>query len=136
MLEENNTFRPSDTNYKDAIYTHPDHFYSMRAKPTNPIALIDQNIKSRRTYPHINSFMRSAEEWCFFRNDKQFKKRCLFNYDQNNMQIHLASIDSISNQHLQDPALKLPREDDVFRKIGQKRNKIDKRNGKLWGRVE
>ena len=130
MLDHtNNTYQISDSNYKDVIRAHPAHYSSMLVKPTNPVAIIEQNIKTLRTYPHINSFMCSTDEWRFFKKEKQSKKRCLFSYDQSNMQIHLASIDTISNQHLQEPVHKLPYDDDVFRKIGQKRNKIDKRNG-------
>lgn len=132
MLEQS-SYRISDTNFKDVIKTHPAHHYSMRVKPTDPVSMIEQNIKSLRTYPHINNYMRSSDEWQFFRNEKQFKKRCVFNFNPN-VQIHLASIDSISNQHLQDPKLSLPHEDDVFRKIGQKRNKIDKRNGNRYSK--
>ena len=54
-----------------------------------------------------------------------------FNYDNDNLNIHLASLDTISTQHLRDPVLKLPKEDEVYQKIGQKRNNIEQRNGNL-----
>jgi len=101
----------------------------MRTKPKDPVTIIEQNIKTLRTYPHINSSICSSNEWRLFKKDKQYRKRCLFNYDPENMNIHLASIDTISTQHLLEPVLRLPYEDDIYRKIGQKRNKIDKRNG-------
>lgn len=82
-----------------------------------------------RTFP--NTWIRSKDEWKYFRDERKFRKRCLFEIDQNNKneKVHMASLDALSNQHLLCPKLKLPHEDDVYRVLGQKRNLIDKRNG-------
>lgn len=130
---EHNSYQVSDDNYKDSIHTSPSYYNALRVKPTNPVALIEQNMPSMRTFPHINTNMQSREEWRYFRDEKAFRKRCLFNYDQNNMRIHVASLDSLTNNHLREPKLQLPHEDEVYRKIGQKKSfkLIDKRNGKV-----
>lgn len=127
MLEEN-CYR-SSASCKDPI--NSDHYFSnsMRGKPSDPVALIEQNRPQLRVFPHINNYVQSGNEWRYFRDDRQFKKRCNFNYDSDNLNIHLASLDTISTQHLRDPVLKLPHEDEVFQKIGQKRNNIEQRNG-------
>jgi hypothetical protein len=94
---------------------------------------IEQNMPLMRTLPYINTDMGFQKKSCCFRNEKAFRKRCLFNYDKQNMHIHMASIDSLTNSHLRDSTLQLPHEDEVFRKIGQKKSVhiIDKRNGIL-----
>lgn len=71
--------------------------------------------------------MRTKDEWKYFRDDKQFYKRCLFDSDVDK-NIHLRSLDTLSNRHLLDTNLKLPFEDDVFRKIGQKKLISNQRN--------
>lgn len=86
---------------------------------------LKNNLKGLRSYP--NTWIRSKDEWKYFRDERKFRKRCLFNVNQEE-KIHLASLDTISNQHLL-PAIKFPYEDDIFRALGQKRNMIDKRNG-------
>lgn len=81
-----------------------------------------------RTFP--NTWLRSKDEWKYFRDDRKFKKRCLFETEKDsNEKVHMATLDTISNQHLINPKLTLPYEDDVFRALGQKRNVINKRNG-------
>ena len=119
-------FEFSDSTYKDGIIAHPYHYQSMRAKPVYPTGLIENNISSQKF--HANNWIRSSDEWNYFKKDRQFKMRTLFD-SGGNEQIHLRSIDSLSNQHMLDPNVQYPQEDDVFRSIGQKRSLIDKRNG-------
>jgi hypothetical protein len=108
------------------VKCHPYHFNSMREKPTdNPIARIENNLTAVRPFP--NNWVRSYDEWHYFKHDKQFRMRCLFDANENAKQIHLRSIDSLTNQHLLDQNL-TKKEDDIFQALGAKRVHIDKRN--------
>lgn len=140
-------YTANDSTYHDSIRANPAHYNSMRAKPILPQAIIEvnhkrltfgfnikfktfqfvqNNIKGLRSFP--NNWIRTKDEWKYFRDDRKFRKRCLFPINANE-RIHLASLDTVSNQHLLSASLKLPQEDDVFRSLGQKRNLINKRNG-------
>lgn len=119
-------FNLSDSNYNDWVRTHPYHYNSMREKPIYPITLIETNISSVRPFP--NNWVSTKDEWTYFRDDRQFAKRTLFDANEVDQKIHLATLSSLTNQHLLDPEIKLPFEDDIFRAIGQKRVVKDKRN--------
>ena len=121
-----NKFPISDENYVDNIRTNPLHYNSMRTKPTYPVSLIENNLSSVKSYP--NNWAKTKDEWKFFRNDAQFKKRCLFDYDDQNQKVHLRSIDTLSNQHLLEPTLKFPEEDYIYQVLGKKKLVDNKRN--------
>jgi hypothetical protein len=112
-------YQISDANYADNIKCDPLHYNSMRAKPINPIALIENNITSSKPFP--NTWATTKDEWLHFRDATQFRKRCLFDFDEKNTQIHLRSIDSISNRHLLEENIKFPEEDYIYQVLGQKK---------------
>ena len=90
MFEPSN-FKLNDSVYKDDVQTHPAHYNSMRAKPIDPVGSIECNISTVKPFP--NNYTRSVNEWQYCSRDKQLRKRCLFNFDESNQQIHLASIE-------------------------------------------
>ena len=99
---------------------------SMRYKPTYPQALIEHNISSVK--PFKNNWIRTYDEWQYFKQEKQFRKRCLFDANDELKQIHLRSLDSLTNRHLLDPKLQ-PHEDYIYQVLGRKSNPNDQRNG-------
>lgn len=123
---QNSKFIISDSNYKDGILTHPYHYNSMRAKPTFPQSVIENNISSSK--PYSDNWVTTKDEWIYFKDDKQFAKRTLFNANETNQKIHLASLGSLTYQHLDNRDISFPNEDDVYRAIGQKRVVANKRN--------
>ena len=125
MFADKNNSLISNETYKDNISCRSSHFNSMRAKPVYPVSLIENNISAIKSFP--NNWVRSQDEWKYFRDATQFRKRCLFDVDTQNKQIHLRSIDSLTNRHLLDD-FKFPEEDYVYQTIGQKRFVSNKRN--------
>ena len=112
-------YQISDANYGDNIRCDPQHYKSMRAKPINPVALIENNITSSKPFP--NTWASTTNELKYFRDATQFRKRCLFDYNEKNDKIHLRSIDALSNQYLLDENIKFPQEDYIYQVLGQKR---------------
>lgn len=110
----------------EPVYYQPFSENSMRYKPTYPQSLIEHNISSVRPYP--NNWVRTYDEWKFFKQEKQFRKRCLFDADEDAKQIHMRSLDSLTNRHLLDATLK-PNEDYIFQVLGRKGLPGDQRNG-------
>lgn len=110
----------------EPVYYPPYSENSMRYKPTYPQSLIEHNISSVRPYP--NNWVRTFDEWKFFKQEKQFRKRCVFDANDDNKQIHMRSLDSLTNRHLLDTNLK-PNEDYIFQVLGRKANPGDQRNG-------
>ena len=91
----------------------------MRAKPINPVGLIENNITSSKSFP--NTWATTRDEWKYFRDNTQFRKRCLFDLNEQVTGIHLRSIDSLSNQHLLGDTIKFPEEDYIYQVLGQKK---------------
>jgi hypothetical protein len=102
----------------------PAHFNSMRAKPKLGQALIENNISSIRPYP---------DNWTVTQNLQAKTKsnigmRCLFEANNEIRDLHLRSIDSLTNKHLLNNQID-PSEDYLLNTIGHKRYLIDLRNG-------
>jgi hypothetical protein len=98
---------------------------AFKQKPTYPTAIIESNIRFSRPYPQ--TWRRSSCEWDFYPFDKSSKLRCLFDVDRSNRNIHLRTIDSLSNQHLD-----TSNEDYIFKILGRKANAMtngNQRNG-------
>ena len=108
-----------------SVKCHPYHFNAIREKPIYPITRLEHGYVGLQ--PHPNNWIRTFDEWNFFKPDKQFKKRTLFDADENIKQIHLRSIDSLTNQHLLDPNLSKD-EDYVHEVMGKRRVEINQRN--------
>lgn len=108
-----------------SVKCNPYHFNAIREKPIYPIARLEHGYIGLQ--PHPNNWIRTYDEWNFFKPDKQFQKRTLFDADENIKQIHLRSIDSLTNQHLLDPNLSKD-EDYVHEVMGKKRVDINQRN--------
>ncbi|CAF0893064.1 unnamed protein product [Brachionus calyciflorus] len=119
------SFNISDSTYNDFIQTHPFHYNSMRAKPIYPIGLIETNISSVRPFPEKWSQSKSGE---FPRINRHFAKRTLFNANDIDTNIHMATLSVLSTQHLMDPKIQYPQEDDFHRFVGRKRVVSNKRN--------
>lgn len=108
------------------VKCHPYHYNAMRLKPTYPQALIENNVSSIKPFP--NNWIRTYDEWKYFKQEKQFRMRTLFNLDEKFRNIHLRSIDSLTNRHLLPKSLS-PEEDTIYQTLGRKRILLDKRNG-------
>jgi hypothetical protein len=99
------------------VYTKP--------KPKYPIALIENNIRFTRTFPY--NWRRTSAEWEFYPYDRSARIKSLFDVDRSNRSIHLRTIDSLSNQHLDNTD-----QDFVYKILGRKANALlndNKRNG-------
>ncbi len=120
-----NNFKVSDENYYDNIRTNPLHYNSMRNKPTYPPTLLDINMSTLKVFP--NKWMKTKDEWKYFRNETQFRKRCLFTVN-GVPEVHLRTVDSLTNRHLLDSNIKYPEEDHVHQEMGIKRVVFNKRN--------
>lgn len=113
----------SDANYADNIRTNPQHYNSMRAKPIYPVGLIENNITSSRPFPNNWATTINSEQPKLLRDATQFRKRCIFKYDDNQTisSIHLRSLDFLTNQHLLNENIQFPHEDQVYQVLGAKR---------------
>jgi hypothetical protein len=117
----------SDEVYKDNIHTHPYHFNAMRHKPVYPPTYIDNNIAQLRSFP---------EKWKSYNepnnvSDKgrpHFSKRTLFYDADSGQHIHMSTLDTLGTQHMLDPNIKFPEEDQVLNTIGRKMAVYEKRN--------
>ena len=84
---------------------------------------------------NMRSFFKNKDEWVYFRNEKQFKKRCLFDVNGGggddddatgrSHKVHLRTKDSLTYRYLLDSDLNLPHEDQVYQAIGAKRRVDD-----------
>ena len=127
-------FRVSDETYNDNIHCAPTHYNALRAKPTYPPALIENNVRSLRPFP--NTWIKSKDEWKYFRDERKFAKRCLFGVEKPEVSglppiegaIHLRSIDNLGNWHLLGETIKFPHEDYIFQVLGSKKHVYNKRN--------
>lgn len=113
----------SNSTYRDFVECNPVHFNSMRANPTLPQAIIENNIVQLRpaaisAYWSNRRLTRRAQQL-----DEHRPKRCLFTNDQ----VHLASLSSLTNLHLVES--QLADDDFLRREIGTKRRVVDLRNG-------
>lgn len=116
--------RFSNQTYNDNIECSEQHFNSMRSNPVYPAAVIENNVTQLRPFP--NNWLETQKMDVKVRN---LSKRCLFNATELNRNLHLASLSSLTNEHLLDRGIRWPFEDDVYRRIGQKRRIVDGRNG-------
>lgn len=119
-------FKVSDETYKDNIKCSSYHYNAMKAKPTYPPALIENNVSSVKPFP--NNWLNTRDEWKYFRDERKFAKRCLFRYEPtSDDKVHLRSVDSLTNKHLLGD-IKFPHEDYIYQVLGSKRAVPDKRN--------
>ncbi len=98
----------------------------MRNKPIYPPTLIDINLRSLRPFP--NTWVKTKDEWMHFKHESQFRKRCLFDLNDEVKQVHLRTIDSLTNRHLMDPNIRFPQEDEVHQIMGIKKLVMNHRN--------